>query len=208
MKKLILSIILSGIALAANANMVPCKQHNWYIQVTGSYGLHNKTKIKQTSALGNTEVKLRRHHGPGGALAVGYIIDCWRLELEGSHRYKFGRTHNSSLMANIYYDIPVSELISFYLGAGAGVSSVNHETLKIKHHGSEMQKKYSHQDKVFAWQVMTGLTFALADNVDLITGYRLFATSKPTLAKGHHYKAKARNIPLINSVELGLRFKF
>ncbi|PWU06287.1 MAG: hypothetical protein C5B43_02010 [Verrucomicrobia bacterium] len=208
MKKLILSIILSGIALAANANMVPCKQHNWYVQVTGSYGLHNKTKIKDTSKFGATERKLGRHHGVGGALAVGYIMDCWRLELEGSHRQRYAHSHNSSLMANIYYDIPVTDIVSLYLGAGAGVSSVNFDTVKRNRSGSKAQKKYSHQDTVFAWQIMTGLSFALADNVDLITGYRLFATSKPTLVKEHHFKSKSKNIPLINSVEVGLRFKF
>lgn len=219
MKKLILSIILAGYALI-NAQAASCKEEkNWYVQGTGSFGWHNKSKLTLTELSG----KERQKNGFGGALAVGRIMDCWRIELEGSHRinhakHKYGFRSNTSLMANAYCDIPVTDVISIYLGAGAGISSVNGKIpseLIITQKGKklfldELKKKSGHLDTVFAWQLMAGITFALSDNWDLVGGYRLFATTKPTLAKTHHSKDKIKinKTPLSNNVEIGLRFKF
>lgn len=214
MKKLILSIIFASIALTT-VNAAPCKaEHNWYLQATSSYGWHNKSKI---NAFEQTH-KEHQKRGFGGALAIGYILDCWRLELEGSHRYNgyksksaVGIKSNSSLMANVYYDIPVTDLISIYFGAGAGISSVNGQSIKSHSDDSKFvkfKKKRGHLDTVFAWQAMSGISYAISDNVDLIAGYRLFATAKPTIAKIGKEKIKLKNIPVTQSVELGLRFKF
>lgn len=207
MKKLILSIIFASVALA-NVDAVPCKQeHNCYIQTTGSFGWHNKTRAK----IAGVELSAKQKKGLGGAVAIGYIMEQWRLELEGSHRYnpsanKYGIKSNTSLMVNMLCDIPVTDLISIYLGAGAGISSVNGKTLVVKERDSRIvkfKKKRGHLDTVFAWQGMAGLSYAISDNVDLITGYRLFATAKPKV-----HNIRLSKVPVIHSVELGLRFKF
>lgn len=214
MKKLILSIILASVALTSVNAAAPCKreEHNLYLQTTGSYGWHNKSKVKVGKYTGSEKQK----NGFGGAVAIGYIIDCWRLEIEGSHRhngskYEIGLKSNTSLMGNIYFDMPVTDLISFYLGAGAGVSSVNAKAIKYEVKDSKLvkfKKKHGHFDTVFAWQAMGGISYAISDNVDLVTGYRLFSTSRPTVARFNGRKAKLSNIPLIHSIDLGLRFKF
>lgn len=212
MKKLILSIIFASVALTT-VNAVPCKtEHNCYLQATSSYGWHNKSKI---NAFGLPR-EAHQKRGFGGALSIGYIIDCWRLELEGSHRHnpskaQLGIKSNTSLMANVFYDVPVTDLISIYFGAGAGISSVNGKSIKVEKNDShilKLKKKHGHLDTVFAWQVMSGISYAISDNVDLIAGYRLFATGKPTIAKLGKEKARLKNIPITQSVELGLRFKF
>jgi len=221
MKKLILSIIFASIVLT-NVNAAPRKvEHNCYIQGTGSFGWHNKSKIK-TSLEGSRferSTSAKQKKGTGGAVAIGYILDCWRLELEGSHRHnatdaKSGIKSNTALMANLFCDIPVTDLISLYVGAGAGVASVNGKKIvpqKGDSKSSKFKKKHGHLDTVFAWQGMAGLSYAISDNVDLITGYRLFATAKPSFNTGYQsvkLKHKLKNIPLVHSVEIGLRFKF
>lgn len=210
MKKLILSIIFAGFALV-NAQAASSKeQNNWYVQGTGSLGWHNKSKIKFSD-------NYRQKNGFGGALAVGHIIDSWRIELEGSHREhhakcKYGLMSNTSLMANIYSDIPVTDVISLYLGTGAGISSVNGKFPNVYYDNLRiLKKKQGHLDTVFAWQLMAGANYALSNNWDLVGGYRLFATTKPTLATIHHegkHKLALRNIPVSHSFELGIRFKF
>lgn len=191
MKKLLLSIIFASIAFASvNANEAPCKvERNWYVQATGSFDWINKTKGKTIHSRG-------KHNGIGGALAIGYILDCWRIELEGR-----AIKGNASLMANIFYDIPLTDIISLYLGAGAGISSVQ---ANLKTH---TQRKKGHQDTVGAGQLMAGIFFAVSNNIDLFTGYRLFATTKPTYKVGKH-RFKINNTPLVQSAELGIRFKF
>lgn len=212
MKKQIFCIILAAFALT-NAKAVCCKeQNNWYIQGISSFGWHNKTKVEFI------DTKLHQKAGFGGALAIGRIMDCWRLELEGSHRRnhaksKFGLMSNTALMANLYYDIPVTDVVSLYLGAGAGVASVNGKIPALHSEDGEriVKKKKGHIDTVFAWQLMGGISCALSDQWDLFGGYRLFSTAKPTLATIHHngkHALKVKNIPICQSVEIGLRFKF
>lgn len=226
MKKLILSIIFAGYALinaqAASCNQqscnqrdswsvqAPCKENNWYIQANGSLGWHNDSKFSYNK----DRLSERQKPGFGGSVAVGRIIENWRLELEASYRENSSKskltTSNTSLMLNGYCDMPVMEDLSFYIGAGAGISSVNGKVHRVEFENTsaEFPKDKNNLDTVFAWQLMSGFSYALSDEWDLILGYRLFATAKPTLAKFHNEKLKMTKMPLSNNVELGLRFKF
>lgn len=211
MKKLILSIIFAGCSLI-NLQAACCEQdNNWYMQANGSYGWHNDSKFGINK---KTIYSEKQKPGFGGSFAIGHIMESWRLELEASHREsssksKFYRS-NTSLMANVYYDFEVMEDISFYIGAGAGISSVNGKvkTVEINKKSIQLTENKGNLDTVFAWQAMAGFSYALNENWDLITGYRLFATAKPTIAKIGDTKVKMTKMPLSNNVEIGLRFKF
>lgn len=121
-------------------------------------------------------------------------------------------TRDLALMANLYYDIPVCNCFSIYLGAGAGVS-FNEFAVKEQFTDATGKVTYSdHQfdsikNTLFAWQVMTGVAYDLTPNWTLTLGYRLFATTKPKF-QNENMTVKARKIPLSHSVELGLRYKF
>lgn len=213
MKKLILAIIFAVYALT-NAQAAYCPQcpqeHDWYAQATGSFGWHNDSKFK----FNKSTLQERQKTGFGGSIAIGRIIDAWRLELEASYRENSSKskltTSNTSLMANVYYDIPAMECLSFYIGAGAGISSVNGKVndVEFKQGSTQFKKRSGHLDNVFAWQIMAGATYALSEDWDLVAGYRLFGTAKPTLAKLGNDRLKMTSRPISNNVEIGLRFKF
>src|SRR6266702_36260 len=111
MKRILLSIIFAGLALTSaqaacnNYNVQEC--NNWYVQANGSLGWHNDSRYSFGSNKADSfHFKDERKAGFGGSLAVGRIIDQWRLELEGSYRknpskFKFYNQSNTSLMANV-----------------------------------------------------------------------------------------------------------
>lgn len=221
MKKLLLSIVFAVVALVnieASYNKACTYERDncWYVQANGSLGWHNNSKFSfngdKINGIQNLNEKQKT--GWGASLAIGYILEQWRLELEGSYRENSSKsklyTSNTSLMANVYYDIPLGNDLTFYLGAGAGISSVNGKVhqVELEKQSYEFKKDKGHLDTVFAWQAMAGLSYALTEDVDLIAGYRLFCTTKPTLSKLNGEKLKMTNMPISNSVELGLRFKF
>lgn len=232
MKKLILSIIFAGSALIG-AQAAYNQDNDWYVQANGAYGWHNDSKYSFINDKGEkAKGKEKQKSGFGGSLAVGHIFDCWRLELEGSHRTSSSKnkyyTSNTSLMVNGYYDIPVTEDFSFYLGAGLGISSVNGKKLSkdttpagqtisqtiqsmtIAGKVTQLAQSGSsrHLDTVGAGQLMAGVSYAIDENWDLVAGYRLFVTTRPTLAKIDGQKIKLSKMPISNNVEIGLRFKF
>lgn len=219
-------------------------QDRSYISLSGSYGFHNKSdlKFKHKDLAESYSTTIDYKNNFGGAIAIGRIVDQFRFELEASYRKNNSKvvyfnkenkveavptdviTGNASLMLNAYYDMPVSECVSFYIGAGAGVSSVRGDFKKkfnlraTKDHTfiKELDKK-GHIDAVFAWQVMAGLTYHIDENWELFGGYRFFATNRPHFAKVTHrlgsteykdIKLTQKNIPFSNNVEFGMRLKF
>lgn len=227
MKNKILSIVFAGFALLSVSAASAHQENNWYVQANGSMGFHNKSKFSNSRGNTTETWTSKQKHGYGGSVAVGRIIDCWRIELEASQRCTSSKQKqndpketnpattvnykgNTSFMANVYYDIPLDCDFTFYVGAGAGLSLVNgtvhneftNGLLNIKH------TRKNNLDQVFAWQLMTGVSYELCENWDIILGYRFFATTKPTFYDAHGSKIKAKKTPYSNNIELGLRFKF
>ena len=237
MKNKTLSIIFAGIALISVSTAVAHESYEWYVSGAGSVGLMSDSNFEHSAGAARNAWKSGQNPALGGSIAIGHIIDSWRVELEVSHRHtsskktsfsevtkhtKVNYKGNTSFMGNVYYDIPVCEDISVYVGAGAGMSlvhaSVNTPNDNIDNFINTLANiiypegyyinKSGVRDEVFAYQFMTGITYALCDNWNLTLGYRFFATTKPTFYDGYGHKIKATKTPYSNNVELGLRFKF
>lgn len=121
-------------------------------------------------------------------------------------------TRDFAIMANLYYDIPVCDCFSVYLGAGAGVSfnEIAIADKIIDTAGKVTSSDHSFttvKNTLFAWQVMTGVAYDLSEDWTLTLGYRLFATAKPKYQTGTE-TIKAKKMPLSHNFEIGLRYKF
>lgn len=139
---------------------------------------------------------------------------------------EFANISDWTLMGNVYYDIPLSEDFSWYVGAGAGVAfetkkvsvAANSSTTQNFPVGPPVTNSITtikEKDILFAYQVMTGVSYAITDNIDATLGYRFTGTSKPKdftgkLVSGNttsNYTMSMQKWPHAHSVEAGIRFK-
>ncbi|MEM9883760.1 MAG: outer membrane beta-barrel protein [Planctomycetota bacterium] len=99
-----------------------------------------------------------------------------------------------SLMANLIFDIPVTDRFEFYAGGGAGGAFLFSD---IDESGLD-----SVTDFVFAYQAVAGAQFEVAPRLYLNLGYRVHSFDDPNF-DGVEYDA-----PLIQSVDFGIRYVF
>lgn len=215
----------------------PCCPSNWYVAASGSVAWHNNLKFQNSfidEDAGGVSVtgKFKRHFKVGGGAAgsIGYIFNicnCWDLRLEGevlwrrnslknihfteiengvtldsTTRSASGHTQDIALMANLLADFPLFCDLGLYIGGGIGVS-FNQLTLSSIQGRSISATK--NNDELFAWQGMGGLYYNICPNIALTVGYRAFATQKVTTS---NLNLKSTNIPLTQSIDIGLRFRF
>lgn len=178
----------------------------WYISGGTFLSWHNDTHLngvfENVARVHRVDHKL----GTGGHGAIGFILDCWRLELEGTFRrnrnacikennlavQREGAIKDVALLLNGTFNYPIFYNLSFYIGAGAGVSR------------SELHvPAFKEKDTVFAWQILTGFTYTFCEDWDLLFGYRYFQT-----AKGGYDGGTVSNFPHTNDIDLGLRLRF
>lgn len=204
MKKL--TLLAAALALCASTAVAQLDTSSWYISTTGNLNWQNKTTIGNSVPMFSGYTLTDYNTGFGGAVALGTQLDeNWRVELEGSYRRNnikynnkifgdkmLGYRANTSVMANAFYDHPLSEKVKLYVGGGIGYSHAYYQLL-----GGSIT------DNVFAFQVMPGLSFAVCDNVEFTVGHRFFATTKTKIED-----TLGSKMPYSNSVEAGFRFKF
>lgn len=199
----------------------PCCPCNWYIAASGSVAWHNHQTFDVTP---NLSFKRNYKVGGGAAVSVGYIFDicnCWnlRIEVEGVWRRNSikdltvsgfgtsfttpasGHTQDTAIMANLIADFPFACCWNFYIGGGLGVS-FNKLTISIPNTTGTSVSTTTSNNSLFAWQGLGGLSYDICQNIALTAGYRIFGTEKRTTGG-----IKSNNIPLIQSVDLGLRFR-
>ena len=113
-----------------------------------------------------------------------------------------GDVEIATIMGNVYWDFPIHKYVDLYIGGGTGMARVSGN---LRGGGTIDDITYeltSDTDWVFAWQVMVGFAMHLTDHIRMTTGYRLFSGSDPRFELGKF------DMPLIHTVELGLRFTF
>jgi len=112
----------------------------------------------------------------GDVVADSLLLNCW------------GVFHNRSPWAP-------------YAGLGAGVARMEASGLKVLG-----QPLASGTSNVFAYQLGTGIDYALTNYLNLDLGYRFFGTTQPrfTEASGNKFKMEYFN----HSAVLGLRVGF
>lgn len=143
--------------------------------------------------------------GFGFIAAVGNTFDGLRGEGELAYRTNDldkisagidsaplnGEMTSLSVMGNLLVDVPLSESVRPFLGAGIGLAQIDFDLSGV---GSE-------DDTVFAYQAIAGIGFLLTHVTTLDLQYRYFATSDPDFegAKGEYQS---------NNFFAGLRFDF
>jgi outer membrane protein OmpA-like peptidoglycan-associated protein len=151
--------------------------------------------------------------------SVGYGWNKWRFEFEAGYRDNDGDgatfagapfpasvlnfdLSEVSLMANVIYDIPLTERMSLSLGAGAGAdyAMMDHNFFLVP---------VEDEDWRFAYQGIAGLNYAIGRQTDLFVNYRYFRVADPEF----DYRPV---LPLIvagddivkHTVTVGLRYAF
>ena len=163
----------------------------------------------------------------GGALAVGY--DFWvqqmipiRLEVEFALRANSEKTwddhgvyfdnvkgvwNNSTLFANIFWDLHNDSAFTPYIGGGIGMA-FNYTGYTIADNAGN---KYSLDDRQvnFAWNAGAGIAYEVNDNFAVDLSYRFVGlgyNEVKTHFNGRDYKIS--NNPYNNEFMVGLRFTF
>ncbi|WP_137388155.1 outer membrane protein [Rhodoligotrophos defluvii] len=122
-----------------------------------------------------------------GGLGVGYRFNnTFRGDITADYSGKYDVGNNKidawTVLANGYVDIPLSDTIVPYLGAGAGYGWVD--------------GKHSYSEDGFTAAAMAGVGFKVSDSVTLDVGYRF----RDAFIDGPNF--------LDHSVRAGLRFAF
>ncbi|OIO60733.1 MAG: hypothetical protein AUJ82_01815 [Verrucomicrobia bacterium CG1_02_43_26] len=223
MNKKLLTILIAAASFVGGQAFAG--DSDFYVAGFGNGGWHNDSSIKNIGVTNKTQYKF----GFGGGVAVGYIFEQIRFELEGSYRQNDikkstvtgltlnkgkGNVNYASLMANVYYDIPVSEDFYVYVGAGAGVAQEKIKNDMIASPATTIAN-YRSTRTVFAWQAMVGVGYNINEDVAIYAGYRLFAVPShnikrfTTTAAGGSINSKAKmKDAYINNLEIGIRYRF
>lgn len=216
MKKKILALAAAGLALFGIQTISAdiCAVNGWYVAASGSVSWHNKTILSNFA-------DVRHKTGYGGNASIGFLFDSvWRLELEGVFRFydnnsvhnritTFTKNNHGHLreiagIVNLIYDIPISNCLDLYMGAGAGLGQSHLRQV------DQSSPPFGESDNLkFAYQFLGGLALDLNYCWALTLGYRYFSMARPNFNKrveGHSVRALKK--PYSNNVDLGLRYRF
>lgn len=140
---------------------------------------------------------------------LGYAFaGNWRLEGEFGYRdndidsingVRTGGEHNTmSLMANILYDIPLTDRFTVSIGAGAGGVHEQFDDGLLD----------QDEDINFAYQGLAGLSYAIGQRTDLTLNYRYMRTDESDFHGAHagHTDFYALDDGESHTVTVGLRF--
>ena len=111
---------------------------------------------------------------------IGYgFRGPFRLELEGGYRHNDLDTAASaeiaewSVMANVLYDISLTERLALTIGAGVGGDYFNFDAPAAN---------FDEGDWSLAYQGIAGLSYVLTDRLDLFANYRYLRVNEPELS--------------------------
>jgi opacity protein-like surface antigen len=218
------ALVASQVAFAQASNQTSWfSEGTWYLSGSGSVNWHNKMKQRGTSGtLASPTQQSKYKAGGGAALALGYKMDQWRFEVEGSFRQNKVKTNTANpfvitssggsirywnLMFNAFYDFELMEDLSLYLGAGLGWSNGQ---MKASSTVSGANVNISSRTNQLGLQAMTGLAWKFHEQWALFAGYRFFTTTRPkykSAVVAGNPKSKFSS-PYISMIEAGLRFSF
>lgn len=196
----------------------------FYVGAAGSVDWQRDASFNTPTLGPGTKTEVAFNTGGNASLFAGYTWEEWSLELEGGFRHNSIDTVKTvaadtdsfnigdhgrvwSIMANGYYDFPLENCFSLYVGAGVGVGFYSLEIDAFTDDGVAVSK-VDDKSTEFAWQATGGASYELSDQVSLFAGYRFFATTKPAdfsiTAGGTAYTTSWSEFPYFHSIEAGL----
>jgi opacity protein-like surface antigen len=133
----------------------------------------------------------------GGAIGT-HLTEDLRVELEAAYSendvdeiryidgvgndtdyYGHGKFGLLTIMANLWYDVPLSEELKPYLGGGAGIAVVNGDVGYDPVEFPDYDPIFDESRVAFAFQLGAGLRWQAWENVTLDVGYRLRGIDGP-----------------------------
>lgn len=171
MKKICVAGLAMALMLGGVASSVSAAPY-----VSGSFGLVSVQDSTFSGPGGSTEVST--DPGFGFLAAIGNNFDGLRAEAEMAYRTNDQDASSSplndeitslALMGNLLVDLPISESVRPFLGAGIGLANID----------SDISGASNADDTVFAYQVIAGVGFPLTHITTLDFQYRYFASEDP-----------------------------
>jgi OmpA-OmpF porin, OOP family len=189
MKSLLLGAAASlALGSAANATTI----NGWYVSLEGGANwVEDWDHTQFTTIPVQTQIASAAFDTGWAVLAsVGYGFGGgWRAEFEAGYRdndidaytsqgvpapfFTEGSLSEASLMMNVLYDIPITERMSFTLGAGAGG-----DFSQLEINGTAAQQ-LEDDHWSFAYQGIAGLNYAIGQQTSLFVNYRYFRSTDP-----------------------------
>jgi opacity protein-like surface antigen len=190
-----------GIASASAADIEPVAEPaSWYVSLFGGVSWLDdvKTDYEFNGYVGNYHADIDTEVGfiVGGAVGT-HLTDDLRVELEVAYsendvdkiHYEAPVDANSddfdghgqfgilTFMANLWFDVPLSEDLKPYIGGGAGIAVVDGDVGYSDFPDSD--PIFDDSKVAFAFQVGAGLRWQAWENITLDVGYRLRGIDGP-----------------------------
>ncbi|WP_460417403.1 outer membrane protein [Pseudomonas sp. microsymbiont 2] len=177
---------LHGLALALLASAVPAlADDTTYLALRLQGAEHKLADAKLTSPRVDQRIKSPdSDRDLNGAIALGQHFDGgWRVEVEYTMRkhslfdsywspfdanVNRMKVDSQRLMLNGYKDFALTDALSWYLSAGAGLAHVQSEGYQ----GNPSRQFARNGQNNLAWSLGLGLDYALSDRITLGGGYR------------------------------------
>lgn len=105
-----------------------------------------------------------------------------------------GALTTAQVMGNVFYDIPLNDRLTAFIGAGAGVAQV---WLRPDHHLLDDQSGMG-----LACQGILGIAWKIADGVSITADYRVWTTTDVDMDDVE------LDMPIFHMAEIGVRFSF
>ena len=221
-------IIALCLGLSASANAAAT---GLYLQATGGYTMpdgdveFNDLEGDSTGPI--DDVNLSLNEGGMAAVAVGYDWGQFRAEGEVAYRQNDidsattsgffpvssadGDFESLSVMVNGIVDLPVSEVVSFYVGTGAGIAAVHVDTQYTSFGTTDLDVDAG----AVAYQGLAGVAFNITDKIALNVGYRIWSCLDTEFDDDFRDDDDDdedfegdMSIPFFHTVEIGVRYTF
>lgn len=148
----------------------------------------------------------RFHNGFRGELALDYRknnVDS--IDYFGPVGDADGDVSQTSLMANVLYDIPLGDDFAVSLGAGVGLASANIDITGL----SDSLIVDKGDGWGFAWQLIGGVSWSLSPNTEFYAEYHYFRNDRHDVTTFPNGIPRDVGMDLENSTAmLGVRFAF
>jgi opacity protein-like surface antigen len=205
-KKLLLGTVAAaglilGMATANAADIEPVVEPaGWYVSLFGGVSWLEDVKTSYTfdGFDGTYQADIDTDTGfiVGGAVGT-HLTEDFRVELEVAYSendvdeiaYTDASNDKTSydgngkfgiltFMANVWYDVPLTEELKPYIGGGAGIAIVDGDAGYSD--SPNYDPIFDNSEVAFAFQVGAGIRWQVWDNVTLDVGYRLRGIDGPT----------------------------
>lgn len=175
------ALLYASTAAVLAAPIAAFAEDGWYGSLKAAYTTNGSLDVSSPAAVGalpSSDRDLESDWGGAGSIGYGFG-NSWRLEgelglydndLKGA-ALTSGATAQT-LMANLFYDFPLSSSIKPYLGVGAGALRVDAATTGLTGTVPAARTGFSGDDLALGVQGLAGLGIQVSPNLVLDLGYR------------------------------------